>query len=99
LSFHFIVRLEPLPGKADALRAEMVRVNQPTRAEIGCLRVDVFETLREPVVFAIHSEFVDEAAFELHAAQPYTLQFVAAAEALMPHPVHGLRLRHIAGGE
>jgi quinol monooxygenase YgiN len=67
LSFHFIVRFEPLPGKETRFRDELLRVNEPSRAEIGCLSIDVFESLREPSVFAIHSEWADEASFELHA--------------------------------
>jgi quinol monooxygenase YgiN len=50
------------------------------------------------LVFAVHSEWVDEAAFELHAAMPHTVQFLAAAEALLTHRLHGLRLRQVGGG-
>jgi quinol monooxygenase YgiN len=98
LSVHFIVRFEPLPGKEAAFRDELLRLNGPSRADIGCLSLDVFESLREPYAFAIHSEWVDEASFELHATLPHTLRFLAAAETPLPHPVQGIRLRHIGGG-
>jgi len=98
VSFHVILRFEPLPEKESAFRDELLRVNEPSRAEIGCLSIDVFESVREPVVFAVHSEWVDEASFELHATLPPTLRFLAAAETLLPHPVQGLRLRQIGGG-
>jgi quinol monooxygenase YgiN len=42
-------------------REELLRVVEPTQAEIGCFAIRVFESLREPLVFAIHSEWVDEA--------------------------------------
>ena len=98
MSVHVIIRFEPLHGREAAFREELLRVNKPSRAEMGCLRIDVFESLREPVVFAVHSEWVDEAAFELHATLPHTVQFLAAAEALLTHPAQGLRLRQIGGG-
>lgn len=98
MSFHFIVRFEPLPGKEAAFRDEVLRVNAPSRAEPGCVRIDVFETLREPHVFAIHSEWVDEASFELHATLSHTMRFLEAVEPLLTQPVQGLRLRHIGGG-
>ena len=98
MSFHFIVRFEPQPGKESAIREEVLRVNAPSRAEPGCLRIDVYESLRKPFVFAIHSEWVDEASFELHATLPHTVQFLEAAETLLTHPVEGLRLRQIGGG-
>ncbi len=98
LAFHFIVRFEPIPGTGAEFRDELLRVNEPSRAEPGCLRIDVFESLREPLVFAIYSEWVDEAAFELHATLPHTSRFLAAAGRLLTHPVEGLRLRQIGGG-
>lgn len=98
MSVHFFVRFEPLPGKEMAFREELLRVVEPTRAEMGCLGIRVFESLREPFVFAIHSEWVDEAAFELHAQLGHTVQFLGAAEQLLTHPVQGLRSRLIGGG-
>jgi len=98
VSFHFISRFEPLPGREAAFRNEILRVNEPSRSEPGCLRIDVFESLREPFVFAVHSEWIDEASFELHATLPHTVRFLAAAEPLLTHPIQGLRLRQIGGG-
>ena len=98
MSIHSILRFEPLPGKEAAFREELLRVNGPSRAEPGCLSIHVFESLREPIVFAIHSEWVDEAAFDLHATLPHTVQFIAAAEKLLSHPIKALRARHIGGG-
>ena len=98
MSFHFIVRFEPRPGKAAEFREELLRVNAPSRAEVGCLAIRVYESLREPFLFAIHSEWVDEAAFDSHAQLPHTVRFLEAAERLLTHPVVGLRLRDIGGG-
>jgi quinol monooxygenase YgiN len=98
LSVHFLVRFEPLPGKAMVFRADLLRVLDPTRTEAGCLAIHVFESLREPFVFAIHSEWVDEAAFDLHARLPHTVRFLEAAKQLLTHPVEGLKSREIAGG-
>ena len=98
MSVHVIVRFEPRPGQEAAFREELLRVNEPSRAEIGCLRIDVFESLREPFVFAVYSEWVDEAAFEFHASLRQTVRFLAATEKLLTHSVQGLRLRHIGGG-
>ena len=85
MSFHFIVRFEPVPGKEGAFHQELLRVVELSRAESGCLSLHIFESVREPLVFAIHSEWVDEAAFELHATLPHTVRFLAAAETLLTH--------------
>ncbi len=97
MSVHFFVRFEPLPGRAAEFREELLRVATPARAEAGCLGLRVFESLHEPITFAVHSEWADEAAFDLHAQLPHTLRFLAAAEKLLPHPVHGLRTREVGG--
>ncbi len=95
MSFHFIVQFEPAQGQETAFRQELLRVSEPSRAEPGCLRMEIFESVREPRVFAIHSEWADEAAFELHAAMPHTVRFLAVAEKLLRHEVRGLRLAKI----
>lgn len=95
---HFIVRFEPQPGMERKFRDELLRVVEPARAETGCLNIHVFESLRDPVVFAIHSEWADETAFDLHAQLPHTVRFLGAAKELLTHPVEGLRSRQIGGG-
>jgi quinol monooxygenase YgiN len=95
---HFIVRFEPQPGKEAEFREAMLRNLAPTRAEKGCLAIREFETIWEPLVFSIYSEWVDEAAFELHARLPHTVRFLQATEKLLTHPVQGLRLREIGEG-
>jgi quinol monooxygenase YgiN len=97
LSFHFIVRFEPRLAEASAFREELLRVVRPSRQEPGCVRIEVFESVRQPPIFAIHSEWIDEAAFELHPKLPHTTRFLAAAERLLGHSIEGLRLRQIGG--
>ncbi len=98
MAVHFFVRLEPLAGKDLEFQLELLRVVEASRSEAGCLAIHAFESLREPRVFTIHSEWVDEAAFELHAQLPHTVRFVAAAKELLTHPIDGLRTRQIGGG-
>ncbi|HLH16699.1 MAG TPA: putative quinol monooxygenase [Bryobacteraceae bacterium] len=98
MSVHFLVRLAPLPGREAEFREELRRVVEASRAEAGCLAIHAFESLREPPEFAIHSEWVDEAAFERHARLPHTERFLRAAETLLTHDIAGLRARRIAGG-
>jgi quinol monooxygenase YgiN len=99
LPVHFFVRFEPRPGKEKEFREELLQVVRPTQAEPGCVAIHIFESLREPFVFAIHSEWVDEAAFERHAQLPHTVRFLQAADELLTHAVQGLRSRRIAGGD
>ncbi|HEV2486977.1 MAG TPA: putative quinol monooxygenase [Terracidiphilus sp.] len=92
---HFIVRFEPQPGKEREFREALRQVVEPTQAEAGCRGIHIFESLREPFIFAIHSEWADEAAFALHARLPHTVRFLASAKELLTHPVEGLRAHEI----
>lgn len=96
MSFHFIVRFQTHPGSEQLFREELLRVVPPSRAEPGCLSIHACESLRDPSEFAIHSEWIDEAAFERHSQMPHTLRFVEAAERLLTHPIQGWRSREIA---
>lgn len=98
MSVHSFIRFEPLPGRETAFREELLRVVEATRAERGCLAIHAFESLRGPFVFAIHSDWVDEAAFEVHAHLAHTVRFLEAADKLLTHPVQALRMREIGGG-
>ena len=95
---HFFAEFEPKPEREHAFRDELLKVVEPSRAEAGCVALHVFESLREPLRYAIHSEWVDEAAFEYHTQLPHTLRFLRAAEELLTQDVRGLRTRQIGGG-
>lgn len=96
MSFHFIVSFDPQAAEIDIFREELLRVTEASRQEPGCLRMEIFESITEPHTFSIHSEWIDEGAFELHATLPHTVRFLSAAEKLLRHPVKGFRLRRLS---
>lgn len=81
-------------GQEAALREAIAEVVGPTREESGCVSIDFFESIRDPREFYIHSRWRDLAAFELHAALPHTVRFVATAEPLIDHPFTVSLTRH-----
>jgi quinol monooxygenase YgiN len=89
----FHARLGFEPEVAEALRD----VIAPTGREPGCLGVHAYQSLRDPRLFYIHSRWQDEAAFELHAALPHTVRFLARVGPLVDHALDIARTRRIAG--
>ena len=77
--------------QGDGFSDELLRGVETIRAQIGCLDVQVFGALREPFAFAIHSEWVNEVTFELHAQFATHVRFLEAAEPLLTRPMQGLR--------
>jgi quinol monooxygenase YgiN len=67
----------------------------PTRQEPGCLAIDAFRSTRDQRLFYIHSRWVDEAAFDIHAGLPHTVRFVERVAPLIDHPLEVTRARAI----
>jgi quinol monooxygenase YgiN len=63
------------------------------RAEPGCLAMGVYASVRNPRLFWIHSRWIDEAAFQVHANLPSTQRFMERAERLIDHPFDATRAR------
>ncbi len=95
LPLHTFVRFEPLPGKEQQLRDELLLVLEPTRVEPGCVRIHLYEATRDPLVFYIHSEWADETAFDAHAKLPHMARFLGLVGGLVTHPVKGIRTKQI----
>jgi quinol monooxygenase YgiN len=76
MPFYVFARFEPKPGKELQLRDELTRILNPTRAEPGCLRIHLYESTRGPLTWFIHSEWLDEPAFDAHVELPHTQRFV-----------------------
>ena len=95
MQLHTFVRFEPVPGKEDRLREELRLLLSPTRAEPGCIRIHLYEALTAPLVFYIHSEWVDERAFDAHRELPHMTRFLGLVGELSTHPVKGIRTKQI----
>ena len=96
MPLYIFARFEPMPGKELQLRDELHRILEPTRAEPGCLRIHLYESTREPLVWFIHSWWTDDAAFEAHIELPHTQRFIAAVEPLMTHPLQAVRTKQVS---
>lgn len=96
MPLYTFVRFDPIPGKEQQHREELLRVLEPTRAEPGCLRIHLFESTRGPLTFFTHSKWFDEAAFDAHAKLPHMTRFLGIVGDLMTNPLQGVRTKRIA---
>ncbi|HUJ76407.1 MAG TPA: antibiotic biosynthesis monooxygenase family protein [bacterium] len=83
-------------GKESAVAEAVQQVVGESRQEPGCLGIQGCRATRDPQWFFIHSRWVDEAAFELHATLPHTVRFLATVDALVDTPREVMRTREIA---
>jgi len=82
-------------GREEIIAAAMRESGAAVRAEPGCLGCEYFRSTRDPRVFYIHSRWVDEAAFELHADLPHTIRFLEQVEPEIDHDLQVARLRPV----
>ena len=83
---YVFVRLHAREGEEGAVEQALREVTGPTREEAGCLSFHTFRSMRDRRLFYIHSQWVDEAAFQAHAELPHTLRFLERVDALLDQP-------------
>ena len=87
MELFIFARFHAREGEEAAVAAAVRDVIGPSRAEAGCLSIAAFGATRNPRLFYIHSRWVDEAAFDLHATLPHTVAFLARVQPLIDHPL------------
>jgi quinol monooxygenase YgiN len=95
MPLYIFARLEPKPGKELQLRDELDLVLKPTRAEPGCVRIHLYESTRGPLIYYIHSEWIDEPAFDAHAELPHMRRFLGLIDELITHPLQAMRTKQV----
>ena len=80
-------RLHARPGKRGEVHRSHVRGSgsHTQRARLPSLTV-LFQSVRDPDEFYIHSRWQDPVAFDLHTELPHTIRFIQTVEPLLDHP-------------
>lgn len=89
-------RFHAREGQETAVATTLREEVGQSRTERGCLAHAAYRSLRDPRLFWIHSRWIDEAAFDVHAGLPHTVRFVARIEPLIDHPLDVTRTYAIA---
>lgn len=74
-------------GHEQGLRAALLALIEPTRAEPGNRDYMLFEGRDEPGTFYMREAFDDQQALDKHLASPYFLRFAEQAESLLAEPL------------
>lgn len=70
------------PGKAEALRALLDSMLEPSRAEAGNLRYDLWVDQADPNRFVLDELYRDNAAIAAHRASPHFQGYLSKINAL-----------------
>lgn len=96
MELFIFARFHASEGQDGAVAAALREVIGPTREEPGCLAIEAYRSVRDPLLFYIHSRWTDEAAFESHAAQAHTVRFLERVQPLIDHKLDVTRARPIS---
>jgi quinol monooxygenase YgiN len=96
MELSIFARFHAREEQEDAVAAALREVTPASRAEAGCLFIEAYRSIRDPRLFHIHSRWVDEAAFELHAGLPHTVRFLGRVQTLVDQPLEVSRARPLA---
>jgi quinol monooxygenase YgiN len=95
MELFIFARFHAKPSQDIAVASALREVVGPTRVEPGCLAIEAYRSSSDPHLFYIHSRWVDEAAFVLHATLPHTVRFIETVQPLIDHPLDVARTRPI----
>jgi quinol monooxygenase YgiN len=95
MELFIFARFHAREGQASAVAQALRDVITPTREEPGCLAIEAYRATRDADLFYIHSRWVNEAAFERHAAQAHTVRFIERVHTLIDHSLDVTRTRPI----
>ena len=74
-------------GQAPALKAALLALIEPTRAESGNRDYMLFERCDEPGTFYMREAFDDQLAFDTHLATAHFQRFAEQADQLLAEPL------------
>lgn len=93
IELYIFARFHAREGMEERVAIAMREMLPPVRREAGCISIAVFRSTRDSRLFYLHSRWVDEAAFDLHATLPHTQHFIETVESLIDHPLNVVRTR------
>ncbi len=75
-----IVKFEVKKDKIDFVKNELIKILEPTRKEIGCLRYDLHQDIDNPSIFMFYEIWETVDAWKAHDTQKHILDFKIAIE-------------------
>ncbi|UAB73935.1 antibiotic biosynthesis monooxygenase [Vibrio sp. SCSIO 43132] len=73
---HLLACFTAKSGQEEQLKSMLREMIEPTRAELGCVRYELFEDNGQEGHFIFNESFIDQKAFEEHQATPHFLNLI-----------------------
>ena len=84
--YYIVAAIYPKPGKAEAVKAEILNNIPHVRKEKGCLRYDLHALKDGGGRFLFYEIWADKAAFEAHRVAPHMTAYRERVKDLLEKP-------------
>jgi quinol monooxygenase YgiN len=93
-SLHVLASLHALPGQENELKTVLLTLIEPTRAEAGCIRYELWQSQLTPTEFVFVEEWESEADEQRHLQSAHVQQAFLEGQPLLAAPatIHPYRL-------
>ena len=92
---HIVAHLAARDGEESRVQAELEKLIEPTRAEPGCLRYELFVNKEKPGDFVFVQQYTSDAAFQAHMDSKHVAAAIADAVPLLSAPPDIRRYRRL----
>ncbi len=70
-------------GKTDELKAELLKLIEPSRKDRGCIKYDLHQDVNDPAIFVFYENWESAELLSEHLAQPHLVAFKEKAGELL----------------
>jgi quinol monooxygenase YgiN len=78
-----VARVIALPDKVEQLKAVLIELIEPTRAEPGCIQYELLQNITNPTDFTFVEEWSSVTALENHLQSPHLQTAIAKINGLV----------------
>ena len=75
-----VARIETKEDKVELVKAELLKLIEPTRAEEGCLQYDLHQDNNNPNVFFFYENWTSKELLDKHLANTHIAEYSRAVE-------------------
>lgn len=92
---HIVAHIVAREGEEGRVRAELEKLIEPTRAEPGCLKYELFVNKENGSDFVVVEEYQSDNAFQAHMDSKHVVAAIAQAVPLLASPPDIRRYRRM----
>lgn len=75
-----IANIHAAPGRTDLVRAELQKLIEPTRREVGCVQYDLHRDNADPAHFLFYETWESRDLWQAHMAAPHLAAYLKSTE-------------------